>query len=131
MVSVLLNAGLNLWLNQVMGFGGLALGTSIAATFNALVLLAILAPRIGGFEGARVLVAFLKITVASAAMAIAASVSAGWVRAATPGGGTIAELLRVFVPMAIALAVLAAASLALQITEFAQALQRVTRRFRS
>src|SRR6185503_9352434 len=51
MASVTLNLVLNLALVRVMGYRGLALGTAIAAMFNALALLALLGRRIGGLDG--------------------------------------------------------------------------------
>jgi putative peptidoglycan lipid II flippase len=70
--TVLANAALNLILVRVFGYRGLALGTSIAALFNATVLLVILHRRLGGLEGARIAVSFAKIAAASVIMAAAA-----------------------------------------------------------
>ena len=44
-ITVLVNAGLNVMLVRVLGFRGLALGTSIAALFNAVTLLTLLRRR--------------------------------------------------------------------------------------
>lgn len=127
-VTVGINLALNLVLHEVMGFRGLALGTSIAATINATVLLVLLSRRIGGIDAARVALSFLKIAAATALMGIAGYAAAGWARTWWPGGGTVAELLRVFAPMAIAVAVLAAAAALLRIEEFGQVLRRVRSR---
>ena len=54
--SVAVNVALNLALVEVMGFAGLALGTSIAALLNAAVQLILLRRRLGGIEARRVTV---------------------------------------------------------------------------
>ena len=51
-----------------MGYQGLALGTTIAALFNAVTLLWLLNRRLGGLELPSVMRVFLKITAASIAM---------------------------------------------------------------
>ena len=72
LISVATNLVLNLALNAVMGFRGLALGTAIAAIVNAVLLLWLLGRRLEGVEGWRVGTAFVKILIASGAMGIAA-----------------------------------------------------------
>src|SRR6185503_11588342 len=59
--SVAVNLALNIVLFQIMGFRGLALGTAIAALFNASTLLWLLRARIGGLEERQVAIAFVKI----------------------------------------------------------------------
>jgi hypothetical protein len=51
-IAVLANAALNYALVHVMGYRGLALGTSIAALLNASLLLVMLSRRLGGHRGA-------------------------------------------------------------------------------
>ena len=60
-----LNVVLNLTLVQVMGYRGLALGTAVAATLNAGLLLWILQTRLGGLEARRTVRTLLSILVAS------------------------------------------------------------------
>ena len=55
-----------------LGHRGLALGTAAAALLNAGLLLVLLRARLGGLEGRRLLVASVKISLASLAMALAA-----------------------------------------------------------
>ena len=74
--SVTVNLVLNILLFRVMGFRGLALGTAIAALFNATALLWLLRARLGGIEGRRVTMAFLKISGAALVMGIAAALAA-------------------------------------------------------
>ena len=89
-VTVVINLALNLILHGIMGFRGLALGTSIAATFNAGVLLVLLSRRIGGVDAPRLAVSLAKIAVATALMGWAAWASR-WARAWWPGGSTVAN----------------------------------------
>ena len=101
----------------------------MAATINAATLLVLLSRRIGGVDGTRVLVSFIKICVASAVMAAAAF----WIEASLhyywSGPSFIARLLRVGVAIAAAMGVLALAAFALRIDELRQVLQRIRRRF--
>jgi putative peptidoglycan lipid II flippase len=127
-VTVAINLALNLTLHRMMGYRGLALGTSIAATINAWVLLALLSRRIGGMDARRVAISFVKIAIATALMGLAAYAAAGWARAWWPGGSTFAQVLRVFVPMGFAVAVLAVAAALLRIDEFGQVLRRLRSR---
>ena len=70
--SVLLNVVLNLALVRVAGFRGLAAGTAISATVNGAVLLWLLRGRLGGLDGGKNTLAFVKITIASLLMGLAA-----------------------------------------------------------
>jgi putative peptidoglycan lipid II flippase len=130
MASVLVNAALNLALVRVMGYRGLALGTSIAALVNAATLLVLLRRRLNGLEERRVLLSFAKITIASLVMGAAAvfvdAYSARWV----PGGGLLPQLLRLTASIGVAIAVLAAAAHLLHIDEFRRGVALVTSRFR-
>jgi hypothetical protein len=62
-------------------------------------------------------------------MGLAGYLASGWARAWWPGRSAVAELLRVFVPMGIAVAVLAGAAALLRIEEFWQVLRRLQSRF--
>ena len=127
-VTIGLNLALNLALHNAMGFKGLALGTSIAATINAGVLLVLLSRRIGGVDTPRLIVSFVKIAIATALMGLAGWACAGWARTWWPGSGALAQIGRVFVPMGLAVAVLAAAAALLRNHEFGQALRRLRSR---
>jgi putative peptidoglycan lipid II flippase len=129
-ISVLTNLALNLSLVRVMGFRGLALGTAIAAMVNAGALLWLLGRRLQGLEGARIAVAFVKITVASALMGAAAWFTSEWLQAALPGRELIWKAVQVFSAIAVGMLVLAASAKALRIAEFDEALARVLRRLR-
>jgi len=124
-LTVGLNVALNVTLARVMGYRGLALGTAIAALFNASVLLWLLRSRLNGIDGRRVALAFGKIAVASAIMAVAAWAGERALHAAWPGSSTLWRLARLTTVIALALGVLAAASRVLRIHEFNEALRAV------
>jgi putative peptidoglycan lipid II flippase len=128
--SMVVNLVLNLALVRVMGFRGLALGTAIAAIFNALMLLWLLHRRLDGLEGRRVAVALLKISVASAIMGAAAYFASSGLEAALPGRELPWKLLQVFGAIGAGVIVLAAAARLLRISEFDEAFTRVMRRLR-
>jgi len=114
----------------VMGFRGLALGTAIAALFNALALLWLLRGRLHGIEGGRVTVAFLKISGAAVVMGIVAALVAAQLEVALPGSGEVARALRVAIAIASALVALVVSARLLRIEEFTDATERVLRRVR-
>jgi putative peptidoglycan lipid II flippase len=127
-VSVALNVVLNLALVRVAGFQGLALGTAIAATANAAILLWILRGRIGGLDGGRNARAFLKITFASLVMGAAAWGVHHALERSLPGSGTLVRAVRVFGAIGVALAALVTVARLLRIEEFKHALARLTAR---
>jgi putative peptidoglycan lipid II flippase len=128
MASVLINAGLNIVLAQVMGYRGLALGTSIAAIVNAGALLFLLRRRLNGLEGRRVTLAFVKITTASLAMGGAALVVDAMMHGWVPGDGFTAQLVRLAADIGASVVVLAAAAHLLHIDEFRRGVALVTSR---
>ena len=129
--TVLLNALLNLALVRVMGYRGLALGTSIAALFNAALLMFLLRRRLAGIEGGRVAGSMARIVVASALMgiaAVAADTAGGvWL----PGEGLMIQVVRLAATIGTALGVLAAAAYVLRIREFREGMTRVWRILRA
>jgi putative peptidoglycan lipid II flippase len=127
-LSVGMNLGLNLLLIRVMGFRGLALGTALAAMFNAAALLWLLRGRLGGIDGRRIGVALMKILAASIVMGLASHLAAGWLTTMTPHGDELAKALRAIVPIAVGLLTLAIAARLLRIEEFNDALARVRQR---
>jgi len=130
-LSVLANLALNLTLVRWMGYRGLALGTALAAIFNAGALLWLLRGRIGGIDGRRITLAFLKILAASVAMGLAASLAIVWLAGIVPGSSTIVRALRVGLSIGIGIAVLVASARLLRIAEFDEAFSRVLRRLRA
>ena len=132
-ISILTNLTLNLWLNSIMGFRGLALGTAVAANVNAVLLLLLLSRRIGGIEGARVWRSLVKISIASAIMGVAAYYAEAGLHAVLPerlmGYLIVPRLLRVAGAIGAGIGTLALAAWALHIEEFRQAMRRLLSRF--
>jgi len=129
-VTVLSNVALNLWLIRVMGYAGLALGTATASLINASLLLTLLSRRIGGVDAPRVVLTFVKIGLASAAMAAAA-----WFAqielAATIGDVTFVQrALALGGAIAAGILVLAAVAKLLRLSEFEEAMGTVLRRLK-
>jgi putative peptidoglycan lipid II flippase len=129
-ITVLVNAALNVALVRTMGFRGLALGTSIAALFNAFVLLVLLRRQLAGLHESRLLTSLARIAAASAAMGAAAiAVDAGLERW-WPSALLLVQLMRLAVTIGVAVAVLAGAAWLLRIGEFKDGMALVLRRFR-
>jgi putative peptidoglycan lipid II flippase len=128
--TVLVNAALNVALVRVMGYRGLALGTSIAALFNAALLMFFLRRRLQGIEGGRVAGSLARIIVAALVMGVAAAGTDGMAGTWLPGDGLMVQIARLAVTIGVALAVLAAAAYALRIREFHHGVALVARRFR-
>ena len=127
-MSVALNVVLNLILVRTMGFRGLALGTSIAALVNALVLLALLRRRLGGLEIGRLLETGTKITVAAVAMGFAVGAAHGWLLGVVPGTDLVSRLVQVFGSIGIGLVVLALGARLLRISEWDRVREHLLRR---
>jgi putative peptidoglycan lipid II flippase len=127
---VLANALLNVALVRVMGFRGLALGTSIAALLNAALLMFFLRRRLDGIEGRRVAGSLARIVAASALMGLAAAGVDRAVGVWLPGSGIVVQITRLVATIGTALGVLAASAHALRIREFHDGMALVARRFR-
>jgi len=105
-VAVLANLAINLLLVRVLGYRGLALGTALAAMFNAGMLLWLLRRRLGGLEGRRVAIALIKITVASAAMGAAALITSRWLTSLMPAANSISRAIQLGAAIAVGIVVL-------------------------
>jgi putative peptidoglycan lipid II flippase len=127
-VTVLANAALNILLARSLGYRGLALGTSIAALFNAATLLVLLRRRLHGLEGRRVAASFARIAVASVAMGIATVAVDRALSVWLPGQALIVDVMRLGAAIGVALVVLAAAAHLLRIKEFGEGLALLKRR---
>jgi putative peptidoglycan lipid II flippase len=128
--TMVVNAAVSAGLVRVLGYRGLALGTSIAALFNATVLLVLLYRRLGGLNGRRLLGSLARITVASLAMGAAAAAMDRALAAWLPGEAIILQIVRVGGAIAVAIGVLAVAAWLLRIREFTQGVALVTQRLR-
>jgi putative peptidoglycan lipid II flippase len=127
--SVVANIVLNMILVRVMGFSGLALGTSIAAILNAVLQLVMLRNALGGIQARRIWVSFIKATLAAIAMAAAAWYGELWLRTLLPGDALALQAIRVLGSIALALAVLSGAAWLVRLHEFEEARQMIFRRF--
>jgi putative peptidoglycan lipid II flippase len=129
-VSMLANVVLNLALVRVMGYTGLALGTSLAAVLNAALLMVLLRRRLDGLDGGRLVSSFVRVGLASAAMGASAvavyAVLADWI----PGAALAAQVLRLAGAIGAALVVLAAGAHLLRVREFRDAVSMVKRQLR-
>ncbi len=128
--SVVINIVLNAVLVRVMGYSGLALGTSIAAIANAAIQMVWLRRELGGLEGRRLGITFVKMLVASLLMA-----GAGWwvddaLREAWPGDALPLAIGRLAAVMATAILVLVGAVHLLRVSEFDEARDLVIGRLR-
>jgi putative peptidoglycan lipid II flippase len=127
-VTVLVNAALNAMLVRVLGFRGLALGTSIAALFNATVLLVLLRRHLHGIHDGRIASAFARIVAASVAMGLVAALLNQSLEARWPGSALVLQVMRLSITIGMSLVVLGMASWLLRIREFTEGMAVVSRR---
>ncbi len=126
--SIGVNLALNIMLVRVMGFRGLALGTAIAAMFNASTLLYLLSRRLDGLDGRRIAVSLGKILVASVLMGAASYFAAQWLADFLPGRDWYWRAVRVSTAIGAGVLVLMGSARLLAIAEFNDAVKSVTRR---
>jgi putative peptidoglycan lipid II flippase len=70
MATMILAIGLSVWWVDVLGFGGLALASSIAVLVEMAVLLNLLRPRLGGIDGRSLAVSLARTFVAATCMGV-------------------------------------------------------------
>jgi putative peptidoglycan lipid II flippase len=129
--AVLVNAGLNYTLvHTSLTYRGLALGTSIAAVFNATTLLYLLRAHLHGLNDARLLGAIARIVAASALMGATAYYTNERLTAWQPGNALTTQIVRLGLAIGLAMVVLAASAWLLRIREFNEGVALVTRRLR-
>ena len=126
--SVIVNAALNLALVRVLGYRGLALGTAIAALFNAAALIWFLRGVLEGLDDRRVLSSFARIVLASLVMGAAALAIDRTLAVSIPGSAFFVQAARLLMTILSALAVLAIAAHLLKIREFREGLALVMKR---
>ena len=119
--SVLVNVALNLALVRVMGYRGLALGTSITAILNAAVQLFLLRREIRGINGTRIAASLARVLIASAVMGAATVGSSATLEDLMPGDALPLQMLRLLIAITISLMVLVAGAQLLRIPEYAEA----------
>jgi putative peptidoglycan lipid II flippase len=128
--SVVVNVALNLALVRVMGYRGLALGTSITAIVNAAVQVFLLRREIDGLEGSRIAASLARVLAASAVMSAVTWASYALMERLLPGGALLLQIVRLLVTIAVSLAALAGTAQLLRIREFAEARDLVIGRLR-
>jgi len=128
--SVAVNIGLNLILVRVMGYRGLALGTSLAAIVNAAAQLWLLRREIQGIDGPRIVSTLVRVVVAALVMGVVAWGSnlllEGWL----PGPAFVRQVVRLGAAIGVSLAALAVAAQLLRIPEFGEARDLIVGRVR-
>ena len=128
--SVLVNVALNLALVRVMGYRGLALGTSITAIVNATAQLWLLRREISGLDEARMAASLARVLVAAAVMgAVAVTAQAGLERV-LPGDSLALQVLRLLITIIVSMGTLVAAAQVLRIREYGEARDLVIGRLR-
>jgi putative peptidoglycan lipid II flippase len=115
--TMVVNVGLNVALVRVMGYPGLALGTTLAAWFNGTLLLYFLHVHLGGLHGRRMASSCARIVMASIAMGAAAlggdHVLGTWL----PGNGLLLQIVRLTASICLAVGVLAVTAWGLRLRE--------------
>jgi putative peptidoglycan lipid II flippase len=129
-LTMVLNILLNVTLVRLMGYPGLALGTALAALFNASVLLWRLRGRLDGLEGTRLSISLGKIMAASSVMALSAWAIERGMHVIVPGTDLTARIVQVGSSIAASLIVLGVSAHMLRITEFGDARRLVLSKFR-
>jgi putative peptidoglycan lipid II flippase len=127
-LGMISNVALNVALWPVLGFRGVALGTSLAAGVNFTVLLVAWRRQFGGLGGAGVLSQLGRVLLASGAMAAAALASASALGAALPPGGLARQLGLGLGPVVVGAAVYFGVARALGIAELRDLLAALRRR---
>ena len=120
--TIVFSIAINILLVGVMGFRGLALGTSLAVLGNGGALLVLLHRRLGGIEHGSLALTFMKTILASSAMAAACVGVEHLLARVLPGSGVASQVIRLSGAIAAGLAALTAAAKSLRIREFDDAL---------
>jgi putative peptidoglycan lipid II flippase len=127
---ILVNAVASILLVRAIGFEGLALGTSVAAVANAAVLVWLLRRRLGGLNGRRLCITFVKVTAAALVMALTAVAIQRTTEHAFSGRQAGWQAVRLAASIGGALMALAGASKFLRVDEFDRAVGMIQGRVR-
>jgi putative peptidoglycan lipid II flippase len=128
--SIAVNIVCSVALVHVMGFSGLALGTSIAAVVNAVALVCLLRGALEGIEGRRLAWATLRIAAAATVMAAACAAIQYSLERAIPGSHLTARATRLSASIGGGLVALAISGRLLRVEELDDALAMVYARVR-
>jgi putative peptidoglycan lipid II flippase len=124
-VTIAVNLVLNIWLNSLMGYRGLALGTALAANVNAGLLLIVLSKRLSSLEGSKILQTFIKTAIASAIMGVAAYYAHAGLAHTIGDARLWQRAINVFGAIGTGVGVFAVAAHVLHVEEFRAAMTRV------
>jgi putative peptidoglycan lipid II flippase len=125
------NVALNAALYPVLGYRGVALGTSLAAIANFAVLAGAWRLRHGGLGRAGIYRQLVRVIVASAALALVAWATLRGLAAVLPGHGLASQLALALVPIAVAGAAYLAAARILALRELDELGEALARRRRT
>jgi putative peptidoglycan lipid II flippase len=128
--SVVVNVVLNITLARVLGYRGLALGTSITAIVNAAIQVLLLRREIHGIEGRRIVASLLRVVVASVVMGVVAWVSLQVLESYVPGHALPLRMVRLLATILVSMAALAGMAQVLKIAEFGEARDLIIGRFK-
>ena len=126
--TIAVNVVFSVALVRVMGFSGLALGTSIAAMVNGALLVWLLSKRLNGIESGQLTQSFVKILAATAVMAIVTMTADQTLVDVFAGQSFSARSVRLAVSIAAGLVTLAASAKLLRIREFGEVVAMVRKR---
>jgi putative peptidoglycan lipid II flippase len=126
--TIALNIAANVALVRVLGFRGLALGTSLAMMANGTALLVLLRRHLDGLEEQRLAATLAKTLIASSVMAAASFGVERALSTAFPGTHLLPQAVRLFAAIGAGLLVLAASAKVLRIREFDDALSGIRAR---
>jgi len=129
MLSVGVSVALNLLLVQSLSYRGLALGTSLAALFNASAQVWMLRRALGTLETRAVVATIMRVLLASGAMAVASWGTHRVLPAVMPGDSLLLQSLRLSAAIGAGVAVLALAAWALRVEALREVVTLIVRRF--
>jgi putative peptidoglycan lipid II flippase len=119
--SVIVNVIFSVTLVNLMGYRGLALGTSITALVNASVQLYLLRREIHGVNGSQIAASFVRVLIASAVMGIVTWAAYYALENVMPGASLTTQVIRLAVTIAAALITLVGMAQLLRIQEYGEA----------
>lgn len=128
--SVIVNIALNVTLVRVLGYKGLALGTSMTAIVNAAVQMWLLRREIHGIEGSRIAASFARVAIAAAVMGAASWATLAGLIAILPGPSLPMQIVRLLITIGVSLLTLTAAAHVLRIPEYGDARDMVLKKLR-
>jgi putative peptidoglycan lipid II flippase len=123
--AIVTNIILSLSFVPFLGFRGLALGTSLAALGDGTALVLLLRRRLGGIDGARLVVTLTKVVAAAAVMGVAVWGIDRVMGEAAPGHQFLMRGLRLGASIGGGLVALASSARVLRIEEFGEALAMI------